>query len=109
MAALILVKLCLDRRPSRIPYRTVVVNVEITSAHIQRYVIVTVTCDSSESGVHIEAVAACSVRDQGEKALIAKIVDPGEWCFGCRDDVLACGIIKIAVFHGMVSFLEFHV
>ena len=64
VAALIFVKFGLNRRPAGIPDRAVVVDVEITAAHIQRYVVVTVTCDSSESRVHVEAVAACSVGDQ---------------------------------------------
>ena len=64
MAALILVKFGLYRRPARIPDCAVVVDVEITAAHVQRYVVVAVTCDSSESRILVEAVAACSVGDQ---------------------------------------------
>ena len=64
VAALILIKFGLDRRPARIPDCTVVVDVEITAAHIERNVVVTITRDPSEPGIHVEAVAACRIGDK---------------------------------------------
>jgi hypothetical protein len=61
VTALIEIKGSLYRRPAWIPDSTVVVDIEITSAHIERYVVVAVTSDASEAGILIEAVAACCI------------------------------------------------
>ena len=77
MTALILIKFSLYGRPSGIPDSTVVVDVEITSAHIKGYVVIAVSRDPAEPCILIERITTCSVGDQREKSLITKIVDPG--------------------------------
>ncbi len=64
VAALILIQLCLYRGPAGVPYSTVIVDIEVTSAHIKRHVVIAVTCDTSETCILVEAVTACCVGDE---------------------------------------------
>jgi len=99
MAALISIELCLYRRPAGIPYCAIVIDVEITTAHIERYVVIAITCNSSEPCVLIEAVAAGSIGNKGEESLIAEVVDPRIGCLGSIDDVLFTRVIEMTEFH----------
>jgi hypothetical protein len=64
MTALIEVEGSLAWFPTRIPYGTVVVDIEIASTIVHGYVIITITGDTAELRVLIEGVAAGGVRDQ---------------------------------------------
>ena len=64
MAALIEVEGSLAGFPSRVPYRSVVIDIEITSAIVHRYVIIAVTGDAAELGILVERIATCCVRDE---------------------------------------------
>ena len=71
MTALISIQLCLHWRPARVPDRTVLIDIELTSTHINRYVVVTVTSDSSKTSVFVEGISSGSVGNQGEEPLCA--------------------------------------
>ena len=86
---------------------TAVVYVEITSAHINGNVVIAVTCNSSQSCVLVEAVTACCVRDQREKALCAEIVYPRIRGLGRCNDILLVLIVKITEFHRILLMFLF--
>ena len=93
------VQIGLDRRPARRPYGLAVLDVEVTAAHVNRYVVVTVTGDSAETGILVEVIAAGSVGDQGEKLLCSEVIDPRIRGFRILNDVFFVCVVKIAKFH----------
>ena len=99
MTALIKIKLCLYRWPARIPDSFAVFNIEISSAHVDRHVVVTVTSYSSQSCVLIEGIASCCVGDKWEEFLCAKIVYPWIWRSWIADDIFLFHVIKMTKFH----------
>ena len=93
------VQIGLDRRPARRPYGLAVLDVEVTAAHVNRYVVVAVTGDSAETGILVEVIAAGSVGDQGEKLLCSEVIDPRIRGFRILNDVFFVCVVKIAKFH----------
>lgn len=104
VAAGICVQVCLYRRPARRPYGFAVLDVEITAAHVYRYVIVAITGDPAQTGILIEVIAAGGVGDQREKLLCAQIVNPGIRSLRILNDVFFVCVIEIAKFHERNSF-----
>ena len=105
VAALVAVQLGLRRRPARVPDGAVVVDVEISAAHIDGDIVVAVTGDPAQTGVLVEAVAAGGVGDQREELLCAQVVDPGVGGSGGSDDVFFVGIVKKSKFHRSILLL----
>ena len=98
------VQICLYRRPARRPYGFAVLDVEVATAHVYRYVVVTVTGDSAKTGIFIEVIAACGVRDQREELLCTEVVDPRVRSLRILNDVFFVCVIKIAKFHEGTPF-----
>ncbi len=99
VTALVRVELSLDRLPCDAPYIVVIVYVEVTSACIGGNVVVTITGNSEQSCVLIEAITAGSVGEQSEEVLTSEIVDPRVRCIGTSYAILTCSIVKKTVFH----------
>ena len=93
------IQISLYRRPARRPYGLAVLDVEVTAAHVNRYVVVTVTGDSAETGILVEVIAAGGVGDQGEKLLCSEVIDPRIRGFRILNDVFFVCVVKIAKFH----------
>ena len=64
VSALVEIQWRLARLPSRIPDVSVVVNVEVASTIIHRYVVVAIAGDTSEFGVLVERIASSSIGDE---------------------------------------------
>ena len=71
MTALVSIKLCLHRRPARIPDSAILINIEVTAPHIDWNIVITITGDSSETSVLVEGISSCCVGNQGEESLCA--------------------------------------
>ena len=98
------IQISLYRRPARRPYGLAVLDVEVTAAHIYRYIVVAITGDSAETGILIEVIAAGSVGNQREELLCAEVVDPRVRGLRILNDVFLVCVIKIAKFHGETPF-----
>ena len=99
MAAFVKVKLRFRGAPARVPDRVPILNIVIMAVGILGDVIITVTGQTQELRVPVEAVAAAGVADQGKEVLAAEIVDPGQGSFGRGDDILPRFVVKMAEFH----------
>ena len=64
MAALVRIQLGLYRRPAGIPDGAVLIDVEITSAHIDGNVVITITSDTAQAGILVERITSGSVGNQ---------------------------------------------
>ncbi len=64
VAALVEVEWCLAGFPSWVPYGSVVVDVEVSSAVVHRHSVVAVARDAAELGVLEEGISASGVRDE---------------------------------------------
>ena len=106
VAALVAVKVCLYGRPAGVPYMTVVVDVEIASAHIHGNVVIAVTCNTAQSRVLIEAVTARGIGDKREKALCSEVVYPRVGSFWRGDDVFLIGVVEVTEFHWFLPVLS---
>ena len=95
----IAVKLCFNRAPAGVPYCALIVDIEVSSAHINGDVVVTVSCDSSESCVLKEAVASCGIGDQREELLCSEVVYPRIGSSGVCDDIFLIGVIEKTKLH----------
>ena len=99
----ILVQFGLNRLPSGVPDRAVVVNIEITAAVVHRHVVVPVAGDPAKARIPVEAIASGSVADDTEELLAAEIIDPGIRCARGIDDIFPCLVVEMAEFHGNSS------
>jgi len=97
MTALVEVEWRLARFPTWIPHGIAILDVEITPAVVHRHVVVAIAGDTAELGILVEAVATSGVRDEGEKILVAQIVDPGPRSLRVCDDILAVLIVEMTV------------
>ena len=64
MTALVEVERRLAGLPSRIPNGIAILDIEVATAIIHRYIIVAIARDATELGILVEAVAACGVGDE---------------------------------------------
>ena len=96
MTALVRVERSLARLPTRIPYSTIIIDIEITAAIIHRNTIITIASDTTELSILVEIVTTTSITYQTKEILIAEVVDPREWCCRISDDELTVLVIKIA-------------
>ena len=99
VTALIGIKIGTRGKVRGAPCAAAVLDVIHSAADIVRNVVVTETGNAAQLRVAVEIVAACGVRDQTVKTVIAQIVDPGQGRGGRGDDIFASVIIKIAVLH----------
>ena len=102
VAALVGVEWRLDRLPSGAPHGAAVVDVEVAAACIHGHAVVAVAGDAAELGVLVEAITAGGVTYEGEKILVSEIVYPGPRSARVGDDVLACLVVEMSVFHRWV-------
>ena len=105
VAAAIAVQRGLGRQEGRAPGHVPVADVEAAAPLIVGHVVVAEAGDAPELGVPIEGVAAAGVGDQGEEALVAQVVDPGQGRIGTGDDIFPGLVVKIAVSHNKPHFL----
>ena len=99
VTAFIGIQLCFCRRPARRPDGAVVVDIEVTTAHVNRNVVVTVSGDSTQTGILKEVVAAGCVGNQREEFLGTQVIDPrirGSWIL---NHVFLVCVIKKTKFH----------
>ena len=109
MTALIKVKWRLTRLPTRIPYRSIIVDIEIPAAIIHRHTIIAVASDAAELGILIEVITSGRIGNQAEKVLVAEVIDPRERRGWISDDVLAfCVVIMSISFHVINGILIIH-
>ena len=101
MAALIEIKRSLAWLPSRRPYCTVVIDIEISSAVVHRDSVITVSCDSAELSVLVERISTGSIGNQREEVLVTEVVYPRPRGLGVCDDIFAGSVIKMSeyLFH----------
>ena len=97
MTALVEVEGCLTRFPTRVPYGIAILDVEIASTIVHRYVVVTIAGDTTELRILVEAITAGGVRDQREEILVAQVVDPGPRGLRVCDDILAMLVVEMTV------------
>ena len=69
------------------------------NAKIGRNAIITITSQTKELGILVEGIAAHCVGYQTEKIIRAQIIDPGQGCFGCSDDIFFINVIKKTKLH----------
>src|SRR5574344_412397 len=99
MTALVAVKLRLHRFEARVPDCLAVFDIEVASVRVERNVVVAVAGNAAEAGIGIECVSACSVGNEGEELLIAKIVDPGIRGERVGNYILPVLVVEIAELH----------
>ena len=101
MAALIEIKRSLAWLPSRRPYCTVVIDIEISSAVVHRDSVIAVTCDPAELSVLVERISTGSIGNQREEVLVTEVVYPRPRGLGICDDIFAGSVIKMSeyLFH----------
>ena len=99
VTAFIAVQFGFYRSPARRPDGIVVLDVEVTSAHINWNVVVTVSGDSAETSIFIEVIAAGGVGDEGEERLCAEVVDPRVRGLRILDDVFLIHVVEVSKFH----------
>ena len=88
VTALVLVKLGLYGRPAGIPHGIAVLEVEVSSAHINGNVVVAVTSNPAQTRVLVEAVSSRRIGDQREETLSSEVVYPRIGSARRRDNVL---------------------
>ena len=93
------------RQEGGAPDRVPVADIEAAPALVVGRIVVAETGDAPQLGVPIEGVAAAGVGDQGEEALVAQVVDPGQGRIGTGDDIFPGLVVKIAVSHNKPHFL----
>ena len=103
VAALVEVERRARRLEAGVPDRVAVLHVEVAAVGVQRDVVVAVAREAAQAGVLVERVAAGRVRHEGEKVLVAKVVDPGVGRVRRLDDVLAGLVVEVSEFHVAVS------
>jgi hypothetical protein len=103
VTALVEVERSLTGLPSRIPYSIAILDIEISTAVVHRYIIVAITGDAAELCILIEAVTASGVRDQREEVFIAQIVNPRPGCLRVSNNILAMLVVEVTI-----AFLLFH-
>ena len=110
VTALIEVEGCLAGLPAWVPDGVAVLDIEVSSAIVHRYIVVAIAGDTTELGILVEAVAAGGIRDEREEILIAQIVDPGPRSLRVCDDVLAMLVVEMTVtflFHVLYRLYSF--
>ena len=93
------VELFFDRHKGMRPVIFPVFYVEISSAHIRRRIVESVTENSSQACVTDETVPAALIGYQREKVLGSKVVNPRIRRFRSGDYIFPLFIIKIPIFH----------
>ena len=78
---------------------TVIIYIEIASAHINGNVVIAIARDAAKSCVLVEAVTACCIGDKREEALGSEVVYPRVRGLWRGDDVLLVGVIEVTEFH----------
>ena len=107
MTALVRIQLGLRGLPARVPYGVPVLNVQIFTVDVGRYVIITITGQTQQLCIFIESISAAGVGYQTEKLIAAQVVDPGQGSGGGGNDLLPPGIIEMTEFH-MCTLLTCH-
>ena len=97
--AFITVQRCFHRFPSWRPDCPLIIDIEISTAHVKRYIIIAIACQAAEFCISVECIPACCIRYQSEKFFGSQIVDPRPWGLGIRNNVFSFCVVKISVFH----------
>jgi hypothetical protein len=103
MATLVEVEWRLAGLPPRVPDSVAVLDIEIPTSIVHRYIIVAITGDAAEFGILVERIAAGGVGDEREKVLVAQVVNPWPWGLRISDDILAMLVVEMTI-----TFLLFH-
>ena len=99
VAALVAVELGLYRGPAGVPDSVAVLDVEVSSAHVDGDVVIAITCDTAQTSVLIEAVAACGIGYQRKESLCSEVVYPRIGGTGRSNDILTFFVVKMTEFH----------
>ena len=99
MTAFIGIYRCFGWHGAGIPDGVTIFDIVILSVGINRQCIVTVTGDTQQFCIFIEAVSAAGIGNKGEETFCAQIVDPWEWCSRGGNDIFSGFIIKMTEFH----------
>src|SRR5690349_18957248 len=101
MATLVFLQLRAGGHPGGRPiiFRIVISDVEITTAHIERGVVVAVAGETPQAGIFVKGIATGCVRNQTEILFAAEVVDPGQGSIGLGDYIFSGSIVKITVAH----------
>ena len=76
MAAFVRINRSFGRHCARIPDGAAIINIVILSVGIQRDGVVTISGNTQQFGILIEAVPAAGIGDQSKEVLTAELVDP---------------------------------
>ena len=107
MPALVLWQFLLDRKPTRRPVISIVMDIKISAATIKRNIIVSIAGNTPEASILVETISSGSVWNQGEKVFWTKIINPGIRRLGGGDDIFFVYIIKITEPHVLLSLFLF--
>lgn len=99
VAAGVIIKIRLYRRPRGAPDIPSVVYIIVSSTHVNRDVVVAVAGYPSEACIPVEGISARSVGDKREVVFASQIVYPGVGGLGVGDDVFKVFIVEISEFH----------
>lgn len=99
VAAGVIIKPCLYRRPRRAPYISAVVYIIVSSARVNRNVVIAVAGYAPKPCVAVEGVSPGGVGDKREVVFASQIVYPGVGGLGVGDDVFKIFIVEISEFH----------
>ena len=97
--ALVSVQIGLGWHPAWIPDRISFFNIVVVSVAIIRNIVVTVSRQTKQLSIFIEAIASACVGDQRKEILGTQIVDPRKRSLRRSDDVFLIRIIEISKFH----------
>ncbi|MNJ54788.1 hypothetical protein D3C77_502440 [compost metagenome] len=70
MTALIEIELPFDRHPAWCPEVTVIMQVVVATASIQRNVVITITSQAAKAGVAVESISSGRVGDEAEELFV---------------------------------------
>ncbi|MNC29163.1 hypothetical protein D3C75_774040 [compost metagenome] len=99
VAALVEIEVTLNRHPARSPEITIVMQVVVAAAIVQRNIVIPVTGKSSHACITVEGVTAGSIRNKTEKLLVTEVVDPWIRCFWGVNYILFTSVVKSSEFH----------
>ena len=96
----------INRAPRGTPDRFAVVNIEVSSSHISRYVVIAIAGDAAKSCILIEAISACGVGNKGEEPFCAKVVYPRVGGLRLSDDIFTVLVVEISELHILKSSFQ---
>ncbi len=96
MTTRIVLKINLCWLPRRGPIGLVllIAKIDVATVPIRGCIVVSVARKASQSSIAIKRIATCSIGDDPNKVVCAKVVDPRLWCIRAKNNVLSPRIIE---------------